>query len=1305
MMNFEPSTSSSSKAQEVESGRKNSENEMRPQLQEPKHQRAEMQKALELEVQKVTNDVSRKLTEIHAIQITTPNSTLQSASKHPDILRLFEQINLSLMDTLRTAEDEQQQQQKKNDQEAMLANRKQQGRLHRWVCLTRLLQKDSKRAERHLKKALELDSFTKRLLKDKEALRQFVEEDSDLLPIPQWRKDFALYLTMNGREVVSGGGSSGSATYGAGAKSRHLNTSFSADDPEGDGGGHLLPVVTIDTHANRRGRSRTGMLNNGTSSGVDVDVVLANEGAPEVDTENAGTERDNITGPGLVDSREDDPGAAGHVSSATSSLESLDKIKTTTLVHQRDPEINRFQAATSSRAPTSTSAASGGLVGTSSAGAASGSFYQETKFTTILLAPAQLSSVDRSVSVYSSNKLGVPASDGAMETLETKLQQVRSKTTAGASAGVHSAARTERQKEVATSEVDSTLYDATSLTPTAAQTSVQRTRLVSLAAGEAQSEPLPAGKIASLGLQGNKSAAADKERTRFDTGAYLRQQRESASTIRNTTPEQVEQLSPTKLPAGFAAAGASARAGSSAESAADLVTATTKTTERTVYPDRYLAGSFAGAPIMGPASEGAAAPMVVVPEVAAETASRPPDEPAQDSDRPGVRTTSVLSTAAAPASGAREGRGSAEDHGKSWRQLLQPGDIVECYSRKNNEWVQSEVVEPTNGMPFGEVIGVRYCDGTGDGKNIARGSEVIRQCHVVSHPRGSSSVDVDGAPPPAQVVPQHFAERIEGMNSFPKVGQAVASSSSSAPSAVQNDDMNQEKNKNSASGQAVDGAATNHAPTSQHSSAQPKQGVYRPTISPSNGTTPAPSLLGFHAPLSGQNLLPPQHQLQRPPGLVMPKMLNAPNNFLPPERVAPSGGGSVVGGVLHQVGGAVASNFAPPQLPGSSTSTAMQKPKPSRRVWTANAAVGAPPAPKLPAVNAQEHQRPKMPAGESGRMQSDERRKNLPNKSSSPTTTLATEYNINQDIMIDAKELEFRELLGSGGFGSVHRGYYRSKLVAIKKLYVVTSDQQVNRELIEEFAKEVKMLAKLQHERLVGILGACATKQELCMVLEYMPRGNLHNLLHVEKFTLAKKTKRKIVLHIIQGIAFLHAGAGGVGTEVGDDQHPASTATTSGAGTSPLSPKPIVHRDLKSMNVVLDHDFNAKLCDFGLTQSMEKTHITRKEQEGGSPRYMAPELFDAAIKLTEKVDIWAVGCLIAEIFLQRSPHEECTNLQQVMGKLLVQKKSPFATRSGLKELGNPLLEELVTSCLQFEPRLRTSAQDLLAKFEDLEVTY
>lgn len=69
----------------------------------------------------------------------------------------------------------------------------------------------------------------------------------------------------------------------------------------------------------------------------------------------------------------------------------------------------------------------------------------------------------------------------------------------------------------------------------------------------------------------------------------------------------------------------------------------------------------------------------------------------------------------------------------------------------------------------------------------------------------------------------------------------------------------------------------------------------------------------------------------------------------------------------------------------------------------------------------------------------------------------------------------------------------------------------------------------------------------------------------------------------------------------------------------------VVHRDLKSLNVVLDLGFNIKLCDFGLTEYIDK-NSTRARHNGGSPRYMAPELFDKKQKITEKIDVWAMAC-------------------------------------------------------------------------------
>merc|ERR1712083_895597 len=138
---------------------------------------------------------------------------------------------------------------------------------------------------------------------------------------------------------------------------------------------------------------------------------------------------------------------------------------------------------------------------------------------------------------------------------------------------------------------------------------------------------------------------------------------------------------------------------------------------------------------------------------------------------------------------------------------------------------------------------------------------------------------------------------------------------------------------------------------------------------------------------------------------------------------------------------------------------------------------------------------------------------------------------------------------------------------------------------------------------------------------------------------------------------------------MGERQKRASISTQVVEGVEFLHSRvpPFVHRDLKSLNVVMDFALNAKLCDFGLTQSMEKTHISRRDNEGGSPRYMAPELFDSKGKITEKVDIWAIGALVLEVFTGRLPHEECSTLQQVMTKTLVSKEGPFTDLSGVSD--------------------------------------
>jgi serine/threonine protein kinase len=138
----------------------------------------------------------------------------------------------------------------------------------------------------------------------------------------------------------------------------------------------------------------------------------------------------------------------------------------------------------------------------------------------------------------------------------------------------------------------------------------------------------------------------------------------------------------------------------------------------------------------------------------------------------------------------------------------------------------------------------------------------------------------------------------------------------------------------------------------------------------------------------------------------------------------------------------------------------------------------------------------------------------------------------------------------------------------------------------------------------------------------------------------------------------------------------------------------VVHRDLKSLNVVLDLKLNLKLCDFGLTESMERTHITKKNN-GGSPRYMAPELFDSKSKITEKVDIWSMGCIFTEINGGSLPYEGINTLMDLTRELLVHKRTP-AIPPHIPEC----LQHIIRCCYCFDSRMRPSARTAFEQLKD-----
>ena len=151
----------------------------------------------------------------------------------------------------------------------------------------------------------------------------------------------------------------------------------------------------------------------------------------------------------------------------------------------------------------------------------------------------------------------------------------------------------------------------------------------------------------------------------------------------------------------------------------------------------------------------------------------------------------------------------------------------------------------------------------------------------------------------------------------------------------------------------------------------------------------------------------------------------------------------------------------------------------------------------------------------------------------------------NQELRLTNPPIE----LGRGGFGIVYQGTWQHNKVAIKKLFLASPTQNT----IEEFKHETQLMAQINHPNVIRLYGMCLEPNQYSMVLEYMPKGSLYNLIHDRAFTFSWQQRWHIAMDIGQGVLHLHS-------------------------------RYILHRDLKSHNVLLDAHYRAKVSDFGLSR-------------------------------------------------------------------------------------------------------------------------
>ncbi|CAJ2669143.1 unnamed protein product [Trifolium pratense] len=269
-------------------------------------------------------------------------------------------------------------------------------------------------------------------------------------------------------------------------------------------------------------------------------------------------------------------------------------------------------------------------------------------------------------------------------------------------------------------------------------------------------------------------------------------------------------------------------------------------------------------------------------------------------------------------------------------------------------------------------------------------------------------------------------------------------------------------------------------------------------------------------------------------------------------------------------------------------------------------------------------------------------------------------------------------IIGVGGFGNVYKGYIDGVTpVAIKRLKP-GSQQGVN-----EFMNEIELLSQLRHIHLVSLIGYCNDGVEMILVYDFMQRGTLREYLYgSDNERLTWKQRLEILLGAARGLHYLHTGA----------KHS------------------IIHRDVKSTNILLDEKWVAKVSDFGLSKAgptgMAMTHVSTVVK--GSIGYLDPEYY-LRQRLTLKSDVYSFGVVLLEVLCARPPLVRSSEKKKA--SLVIWFQRCYKQGLIVEELVDPFIKDSITSeslkcycqmvlsCLHDDGNQRMSMSDVVGALE------
>ncbi|XP_074576610.1 uncharacterized protein LOC141833126 isoform X2 [Curcuma longa] len=264
------------------------------------------------------------------------------------------------------------------------------------------------------------------------------------------------------------------------------------------------------------------------------------------------------------------------------------------------------------------------------------------------------------------------------------------------------------------------------------------------------------------------------------------------------------------------------------------------------------------------------------------------------------------------------------------------------------------------------------------------------------------------------------------------------------------------------------------------------------------------------------------------------------------------------------------------------------------------------------------------------------------------------------DYEILWEDLTIGDQIGQGSCGTVYHALWYGSDVAVK----VFSKNEYSDDSIVSFRQEVSLMKRLRHPNILLFMGAVTSPNRLCIVTEFLPRGSLFRLLQ-RKTRLDWRKRILMALDIARGMNYLHH-------------------------SNPI----IIHRDLKSSNLLVDKNWTVKVGDFGLSRLKHETYLTTKSGKG-TPQWMAPEVLRNEPS-DEKSDVYSYGVILWELVTEKIPWYDLNSMQVIAAVGFMDQRLDLPA-----DLDQQWVS-IIQSCWQSEPKLRPTFQELIERFKDLQ---